>query len=201
MSAILGNRAHHSGAFTLIEMMAVMLLLALIAGVALPAFGRGSGADAENDALEIAAGIETARRAALTDRVPFRLVVDLREAAWWLEREARDNPEAVAEAAPGELPRWADDDDLPLTAPTSGTRTFENVPGLIGQGNVLRETVHFVGARTVDGFVEDGSIQILFRPDGIADPTTLTLEAENGTRFHLVVESIDEIVGVNREEG
>ncbi len=202
MSPAARHRTHPlSGAFTLIEIMAVMLLLALIAGVALPAFGRGSGAAAENDARELAAGIESGRRAALTHRVPFRLVVDLRNAAWWLEQEAHEEPEALRDLTPGELPAWAGLEVLPLLAPRAAARSYQPVPGLVGEGNVLRETVHFHGAETAEGWVEDGVVKIVLRPDGLADRTVLVLEAENGDRFHLEVEPLDETVGIEREAG
>lgn len=186
--------------FTLIEVMAVLLLLALIAGIALPAFGRGSGADLENDAREIAAGIESARRSALTYRLPMRLVVDLNRAEWWFEQEVRAQPDA-AKSTPGELPVWGGSDELPLLAPADATGSYEPVAGLVGEGNVLRETVHFVGAETREGWIEGGTVRIALRPDGGADPTVLVLEAENGDRFRLLIEPLDETVGVHREAG
>lgn len=183
--------------FTLIEVMAVLLLLALIAGVALPAFGRGGTAEAENDANEIGAAIEYARRTALVTRAPQRLVVDLRQAHWWLEHQPRSFAQAP-EGEPGELPLWADDEELPLAPPAEALGGYRKVGGLIGAG-VLRETVRFAGVETGEGWIEDGTVTIELRPDGSADRVKLVLEADNGEQVWVGVEPFDQHVRIQRE--
>ena len=191
-------RGSHERGFTLIEVMAVVLLLALLAGVAIPAFGRGGAADAENDAKQIGAAVEYARRSALISRDPHRLVLDLRGARWWLEHD----PQVVADAEEGEigeLPTWADVDELPLAPPATTSRGFQAVSGFVGEGALLRRTVRFAGAETADGWLENGTVAIGLRPDGTADRTVLVLEADNGERVLLTVEPIDETVRIRRE--
>ena len=200
MNPSASHRACNRG-FTLIEVMAVLLLIMLIYGMALPAFGPGSGADAENDALEIAAAIESARLSALTYRENHRVVIDLRQASWWQERESRTQREPAdantGDTQPLELPEWRDDAKLPLVAPTTTTHGFQPILGLVGQGNVLRETVHFVGAETSEGrWIEDGTIAIELRPDGLADRTVLVLEGTNKQRFRLAIEPLDATVSI-----
>ena len=195
--------APRDGGFTLIEVMAVLVLMALVAGMALPALRRSGQEDVLNDAREIAAAVEAARRGALTSRMPHRVVLDLEASRWWIERADRA-PSATAGTAgptiaPGEAPLWGELDQLPLTAPSAEETAFVPVVGLVGRGNTLRENVVFEGAETVDGWIELGLVHVGLHPDGSADQTLILLTADDGTRLRLTVEALNERVGIHDE--
>jgi len=192
------QRRRPASGFTLLEVMAVVLLMALLAGIALPALGRDQAADAENDAREIAAGIEFARRSALATRAPFRLVVDIDASRWWLERRNRARA-APDDLAPGELPAWAERGELPLAPPEAERGDFRPVQGLVGRGNVLRDDVFFAGAETSEGWVERGRLELELRPDGSTDAAELVLVTTDGARVRLGIEASSERVRIHRE--
>lgn len=181
--------------FTLLEVMAVVLLLSLLAAVALPALGRSQAGAAEEDAREVAAAIEYARRSALATRQDHRLILDLREARWWVERRERPrDPES--DLAPGEITIWGNQSDLPLTAPRTTLGEYQPVSGLVGQGNVLRDDVFFGGAETATGWIDDGQLQIEVRADGQIDAVEIHLVTAERDRIRIAIAALDEHVGI-----
>ena len=191
--------ARRDRGFTLIEVMAVLVVLALVAGLVLPALRRSGRDDVGNDAKELAAAVEVARRGALTSRSAHRVVLDLENASWWIERaevRAAAEPSAVPSGLPGEPPLWGDADTLPMSAPPAPETTFVPLVGLIGRGNTLRPSVSFEGAQTDDGWIEMGHVHVELHPDGSADRTLILLTSDDGARLQLTVEALDERVGI-----
>ena len=194
--------ARRDRGFTLIEVMAVLVLLALVAGLVLPALRRSGVEDVGNDAKELAAAVEVARRGALTSRTPHRVVLDLENARWWIERAERttdtaSNAQPMGE--PGEPPVWGDVDRLPLSAPSTNATAFVPLVGLVGRGNSLRSNVSFEGAETDDGWIQMGRVHVELHPDGSADRTLIMLTTDDGARLRLTVEALNERVGIHHD--
>jgi general secretion pathway protein H len=74
--------------FTLIEMLVVLALMALIAGIAIPILGPGvSTAELKSSARKVAAGLRMAREDAVATRTDTRLVLDLEHRTFQIERD------------------------------------------------------------------------------------------------------------------
>ncbi len=78
---------------TLLELVIVMSLMAIIAAMAMPMFGSGvSTSQLRSSAREVAASLRMARSEALATRKEARLVIDLEQRTFQLERETRPHP-------------------------------------------------------------------------------------------------------------
>jgi general secretion pathway protein H len=76
--------------FTFLELLAVLAILALLVGLVSPRLYGGLERERFRAALRgFAAGLRLARSAAVTDRRPVRVLVNLEEGRWWLEGGAR----------------------------------------------------------------------------------------------------------------
>jgi general secretion pathway protein H len=72
------NCAHGRAGFTLLEMLIVLALMAIIAGVVIPIFGSGvSTTDLKRATREVAAGLRLARSQAIAQRSESVLVLDV----------------------------------------------------------------------------------------------------------------------------
>jgi prepilin-type N-terminal cleavage/methylation domain-containing protein len=72
-------------AFTLLEMLVVLVLLSLIAGIGIPAVQAVLQGQTQREATRLAALIRTLRNESVLTRTDFRLVFSLKERAYWVE--------------------------------------------------------------------------------------------------------------------
>ncbi|MGH7287941.1 MAG: pilus assembly FimT family protein, partial [Myxococcota bacterium] len=116
-----------SRAFTLIELLAVLLIMALVAGLTLPNLSLRADRAVLGAAQDLAATFAFTRQRAAATAVPHRVVIDLDQAAYWIELqpEAPDAFAATASAAPvdgGARP-------IQLGAPLADALEFQPLPG------------------------------------------------------------------------
>ena len=191
----LGPARRRSG-FTLLEMLAVVLILALMATLVMPAVGSWSARRLKDEANRLANDLEYARQRTVMTGVPHRLLLDIDGAAWrveWYvtEAEALGIPEEALAPAAGADPRRLD-----LTPPRAVERTFHPLPSEFGRTAVLVQGVEFAGVETPQGPVERGAVTVTFASDGTTDPATIVLVDEGGHRMALDLAPLDEVVGV-----
>jgi type II secretion system protein H len=194
--------ARRRAAFTLIEMIAVVLLFALMVAMVAPNFGSLSGRRLRDEADGLAARLELARQRATMTGTPHRVALDLDGALYrveWLASEAeadaalRGEPEPPSEPAPLDL---RGDTPLPLAAPREDERSFAPLPGELGKDAMLAEALRFRGVETAQGWVERGEASIAFGPDGSAEWTTVVLEDDAGHGIALDVRPLADTVRV-----
>ncbi|HEY1326610.1 MAG TPA: GspH/FimT family pseudopilin [Casimicrobiaceae bacterium] len=78
---------------TLLELLIVLALMALIAGIALPMLGNGvSTTELRNSARQLAAGLRTARSEAVSQRRETFLVLDVAGKRFKVDRDPREYP-------------------------------------------------------------------------------------------------------------
>lgn len=76
--------------FTFVELLAVLAILALLIGLVSPRLYGGLERERFRAAMRsFVAALRLARSAAVTDRQPVRVLVDLERGRWWLEGGAR----------------------------------------------------------------------------------------------------------------
>lgn len=82
--------ARTGGGMSLIELLVVLMLMSLIAAMAVPFLSGGvSGTDLKAAAREIAAGLRFARSDAVASRRETRLLLDLEQRTFRIDRDAR----------------------------------------------------------------------------------------------------------------
>ncbi|MCB0272370.1 MAG: prepilin-type N-terminal cleavage/methylation domain-containing protein [Bdellovibrionales bacterium] len=77
----------HTNAFTLIELIFVMILLGLLAGFAIPKMANIAGLTQKTQVTKMAGFLTRAYQMALLRGKNFRLVIDLGEKKFWIEEE------------------------------------------------------------------------------------------------------------------
>jgi type II secretory pathway pseudopilin PulG len=185
-------------AFTLIELLAVLLIMALVAGLTLPNLSLGAERVVLGEAQDLASTFVFTRQRAVATATPHRVVVDLDEAAYWIEVEP-EGPDAflaepLASPAPGAQRK------IQLVAPPTAALGFQPLPGPFGQPHLLREPVLFDSVETLAaGAVRSGRVEIVFDADGTADPALLVLADEDGNVWTLRLSRLADEVRIARE--
>lgn len=175
--------------FTLVELLIVVSLVALLAGLAAPAVGSITGANAKKAAGELAGAMRYLFDTAALRHVTCRMAIDLDARAWWAE---------CAPAAAG-ISRTPEEDDRELERRFSGEKNAElrrllartefgsfrdrlvekrELPGKTAFGKVRVE-----GRREA----ETGTVYVHFFPGGQAQRAFLPL-ADGNNRYTVVVE-------------
>ena len=191
-------------AFTLLEILSVVAIFALIAGLALPNFSGLHARNLKHQARRIVAQIELARQRAIVTGTPHRLFIDIDGAAYRIESLATED-EADGDGEADGMETFADTSsaagDIPidLTAPRAEERAFRPLPGTLGRLAQLDESIEFAGIETTGGWVDSGETFIRFERDGSADATTLVIEHESGMSVTLEVLPLADTVRVRYE--
>jgi len=181
-----------NAAFTLLEILSVVAILALIAGIAMPNFSGVQVREVRNQAQQMVSALELARQRAIVTGVPHRLFIDLDGASYWVEWLVGDSV-AEGEEPPEPVPTsvdplgLADVGPLDLSAPREAERSYHPLPGLAGRPAVLADSIEFASVETDVGSVDRGETFIRFERDGTTDATTIVLAHESGVAVALEV--------------
>jgi type II secretory pathway pseudopilin PulG len=189
---------NRSLAFTLIELLAVLLIMALVAGLTLPNLSLGAERVVLGEAQDLASTFVFTRQRAVATATPHRVVVDLDAAAYWIEVQPEGPGPFLAEplASPAPGTRRT----IQLVAPPAAALGFQALPGPFGQPHLLREPVLFDSVETLAaGAVRSGQVEIVFDADGTADPALLVLADEDGNVWTLRLSRLADEVRIARE--
>jgi len=186
-------RSRHG--FTLIELMAAVVLFALMAMLIAPRVGSITSRALHQQAEQIAAQLELGRQRAIVTGVPHRLLIDLEGGRYRLEWLPGADPEE--EVPP---PRVLGRAFVPMSAPRAAARSFRPIPGQLGEFSRLETPVFFSGLETPEGWVEAGRVSIRFERDGTASASALHLEDESGKAVVLDVLPLADTVRVRDAE-
>ena len=189
------RQPRRSSGFTLIEMIAVALLMALVAGLALPNLGFRSQQAVLDEAESVASLIEFARQRAVMTGTPQRLVFDLDTQRYWLEqnrRPRREEPEAPV--------RWSEQRELPMFAPREDEATFTRGPGPGGRGYHPEAGVIIQALETSQGLIESGQVTMPFTWDGSTEGTVLWLLGDGGHQIRLEIAPLADAIRIQRVE-
>jgi prepilin-type N-terminal cleavage/methylation domain-containing protein len=191
-------------AFTLLEILAVVAIFALLAGLALPNFSGLHARNLKHQARRIVAQIELARQRAIVTGTPHRLFIDIDGAAYRIESDSiededdgdEETDEMAIDASASSAAGGVSTD---LTAPRAAERAFRPLPGSLGRFTLLDESIAFAGIETGGGWVDGGETFIRFERDGSADATTIVIEHESGMSVTLEVLPLADTVRVRYE--
>ena len=169
-----------SAAFTLLEILAVVLMFALLTLFVAPNLGAMRDKALRSQADAISAKLELARQRAIATGTLHRLNFDLVEHSYRLEW--------LGDPSEAEGPDSAQDQSafdarvpLSLEPPRKGKRKFVAIPHRkLGRPAYLPDHLVFGGVETAGGFTDRGEVGVTFEADGSAEFTRIHLDDEAG---------------------
>ncbi len=181
MNGAAGRRVRARSGFTLIEIMAVVLILLMIAAIVIPRVSLIASQAALDDAKRLAATLDYAREKAISVGRAHRVVLDLDHAQYWIEAQPPPAPTPPILA-------WAELDELPLVAPRTNTREFAALRG--SQPTPLDANVVIAAVESDSDAAIDGIAQIAFEPDGATAPARVLITAGDSVRVRIEVAAL-----------
>jgi len=176
-----------SAAFTLLEILAVVLLFALLTLFVVPNLGAVRDRALRDEAVAIAAKLELARQRAIATGTQHRVHFDLVEHSYrveWLKDASEE------EKSEGQQGHNAFDPRVPISleAPRKGEREFVAIPHRkMGRPAYLPDDLKFGGIDTAGGFTDTGEVGVLFETDGSTEFTQIHLDGEDGETLMIEV--------------
>ena len=192
------HRARDRAGFTLLEILAVLLIGGLLMRLTLPNFGALQSHKLRNAADQIVERVDFCRQRAVMTGVPHRLVIDLDEATYKLEWQGN----AAADAAPKPKPKTEPGArvQLSLAPPPAAERSFQTLLGPLGRLEHLGKGVEFGWIETPGGEVDFGEAFITFEGDGTSSYTMVVLNEPGGRELALEVLPLADAVRILDEE-
>jgi prepilin-type N-terminal cleavage/methylation domain-containing protein len=186
-------------AFTLIEILAVVAILALVATFVMPNFGLLGTRALAHQAEQIANQLELARQRSVVTAIPHRLLIDLDAGAYRIEWQD-PGPEDPTPAVPPPDPFGGSQASvLDLAPPTTQVRPFAPLPGLFGRFTYLEPSLIFGGVETPEGWIEGGEVVIGFDRDGTSEYAEIVLDHADGASLILDVLPLVDAVRIRSE--
>jgi len=179
--------------FTLIEILAVVAILAVAAMLVLPNLGALGERRLQHAALRLAAEIELARQRAVVTGIPHRVLFDLQNRLYRIEWLGTDEEEAPPIPAALEY-NTEQGSHLPLQPPPEVAMEFSAVPDSFGNFRNFDGDVFVAGLETANGWVERGLADVVFERDGSAAYTEIVLQDRGGSRRTLAVLPLEDAV-------
>lgn len=215
MTGVRGERRDRDDAFTLLEILAVISIFALIAGLAMPNFSALHSRNLKQQAQRLVTQLELARQRSIVTGVPHRLYIDIDGSAYrveWLASgqmaEGGDDWDSLPSSGGSGVPPTLDDSQLDeygrqaidLSPPTIADEAdYRPVNGIAGQLEQLDDAIFFTGIETDGGWIDSGETWIRFERDGSTDPTTIEIEHESGPAAILEVLALADTIRVAYE--
>lgn len=184
--------------FTLIEMMAVVLIMGLLLALIAPNLQFGGAAALREQAVDVAQRLELARQLAVTSGQPHRLLVNLETGEYVIEsyvRVASDTPLAPANAMGTPAPV------LDLSPPLGETSEYRSLGNRFGQSERLDPDFFFEGLETSEGWFEGGRVVLVFDWDGTTSAAALIIGDTEGRSVALEVRPLLDRVAITDETG
>lgn len=162
-------------AFTLIELVLVLALIAMIVGMTTASLGRfGRGRTIGDSAEQVVLLARWARTQAISRGINFRLNFDASNHSYWLTMQSGPNYENVVQDAASAA---APSSSAPTSAMQPQANSFTDVGEEFGRRFTTADTVTFdcnFAAQSDGQYVE-------FRPSGRCDPATVKFSEIRGT--------------------
>jgi type II secretion system protein H len=177
--------------FTLIEIMAVVLIMGLMMALVVPSLSTVRGSTLRDAAIHLAGSLELARQRAIVTGKAHRVLLDMEESSyrieWWVsEQEALGLPideETEALDLRGTSP-------IPMSPPLDEKVTYHPIPSRFGSESWLEDTLVFDGVESPEGWLDEGHVAIVFQRDGTTDPAEVVIADEFDGRIYLAIEPL-----------
>jgi prepilin-type N-terminal cleavage/methylation domain-containing protein len=186
--------------FTLIEVLAVVAIFALLAGLLAPRVASITGRDLQASAQRIRARIDLARQRAALTGIPHRLLVDIDEGSYRVEWKVSEARELGEEPEPEPELDLHGNSPIPMTPPLEEEVDYRPLPGSSGRFERVDPSVLIAGVETAEGYQARGETVIEFDFDGSSEDTSLYLDDDSGRTLVLDVLPLSDRVRIHAEE-
>ena len=191
------RRRRSGGGFTLIEMMAVMAIMALVFAIGVPRLGTSKLRLLRGEAESIAASLEFARQSAIMTAIPHRLLIDLEDGGYrveWLVTEEQSFG-AMADATLPDLSDFGEDagdvDSISLRPPPRSEYEYYPISNRrLGAFTWIDDAIYFVGLESPSGWIEGGDVRIVFEADGTTEYSMLEIADADDHHITLEIEPL-----------
>jgi prepilin-type N-terminal cleavage/methylation domain-containing protein len=203
-----GERRDRDDAFTLLEILAVVAIFALVAGLAMPNFSALHSRNLKQQAQRLVTQLELARQRSIVTGVPHRLYIDIDGSAYRVEwlvseqmAEGGDDWDSLPASSMSDASALDDygREPIDLSPPTVDEAEYRAVNGSAGKLTRLDDSIFFAGIETDGGWIDSGETWIRFEPDGSADSTTIEIEHESGPAAILEILALADTIHVAYE--
>jgi len=192
--------------FTLIEMMAVVAIMAMVFAIGAPQLRSSKFRILRDEAETIAASLEFARQRAVMTGAPHRLLIDLEEGAYRVEWYTTEEQAFAKIRNDEEVPALSERIDildetgpLDLRPPARSEREYYPVSHRkLGTFNWIDDATYFVGLKSPGGWSESGDAWIVFQSDGTTENTLLEMADADDNHLTLEIEPMLDRVRTRR---
>jgi prepilin-type N-terminal cleavage/methylation domain-containing protein len=188
------------GAFTLLEMLAVIALMALLMTLLLPNFGSVRSAALRQEALTLATQLEFTRQQAVVAGAAHRLLIEVDTGGYRVERYGTDEADSTSPFVEADTLDLRGDSPIPMAPPTLREFNYRPISNRFGSNSWLGQDFHFAGVQTADGWLEEGDVAIVFDRDGSSDQVSIVIADDDENEIVLEVEPLLEIVRIRYGE-
>ena len=205
--ALAGLRAR---GFTLIEMMAVVMIIGMVFAIGAPSLGRSKLRILKGEAETLTASLQFARQRAVMTAIPHRVLIDLEDGGYRIEWFVSENGALNASRGGGDAggaggfaalfanleESGPSADVVSLRPPTGAERDYYPIAHRqLGSFTWIDDAVYFVGLESPSGWIESGDVAIVFQADGTTDPVLLELADADENHMTLEIEAVLDRVG------
>lgn len=188
-------------AFTLLEMLAVLMLMALLTSLVLPGLGAMRASALRSEARTLATQLEFTRQQAVVSGAAHRLLVEVDTGAyrveWYAPADEEEGSDPFADAEPLDL---RGSTPLSLAPPLAREFAYRPISNRFGSNSWLGQAFHFEGIQTAEGWIEDGDVGVVFERDGSSDHVEIVIADDDGLEITLEIEPLLEIVRIRDAE-
>ncbi len=191
-------RKQHRG-FTLIEILAVVVIIGLATAIVLPGLNLTGGSGRHDQALNVAAHLELARQRAIMTGKVHRVLLDVDNNAYRVEWFVRPDGDELGDSS-GERARsvWLGTEE-DLLRPPGNDAEYVPIPSRFGSMSVLADPFYFDGIETSEGWLDEGDVAIVFGQDGTTEPAQIVITDPDGFAATLDVLPILDSVRIRHE--
>jgi len=185
-----GEARRAASGFTLIEMLAVVLMFGLIAALVMPNIDLGGSRAVRDEANDLASAVEFARQRAVMTGRTHQVVIEIDRGEHWIEWAAPPEDEPAPEAD-ADVP--ARERKLDLVPPPLQTDDAElvPVPGEFGRVHAVDDKVAILGVERGNEVVDRGRYELRVGPDGAAEPASILVgDTDGGHALRIEVEPL-----------
>ena len=185
--------------FTLLEMVAVVAIIALIMYLVVPSLGFNVSATLRSDSRRLATHVEFARQRAVMTGKPHRVLLGLEEGWYQIEWFVSDADEFPNMEAPKEELDLRS--PIPMEPPSYDIPSYRPIPGLAGKITWLDSILNFSGVQLDEGWFDSGEFQIVFTSDGTTSPAQIVVGGQDIQGVVLDVNPLLDSVRIYDDEG
>ena len=171
--------------FTLIEMLAVVVIMGGMLALIVPNLGFRQASALRDEARSLAAQIELTRQLAVVTGKPHRLLLDIEAGSYSIERFGQPLESDVED--PEAIPAVPIRGGYDLSPPKSERLEYAPVDNQVARRSELDVDFFFEGLETSEGWLDSGLVHLVFDADGTTDPAELVVSDLDGRMVVLEV--------------